>query len=79
MKTKYTSQVFSETVACEMKVFIRFRQLPSEVYKTPEFMSKIDTLFDIQNSSCTTSSKLFNRAFKGLPHQTSEIISGNRS
>lgn len=34
-----------------------------------EFIKLFDTLFDICNSSTTTSAKEYNRAYKGLPHQ----------
>lgn len=69
MKAKYALQVFSATVSSGMNVYIRFGQLPPESYHTSEFVSKMDKLFDMLNSSSTSSAKLYNRAYKNLPHQ----------
>lgn len=68
-----TTHCHPYSVARGMNVYIRFGQLPSQAYKISKFVSKTYKVFNILNSSCTTSSKLYNRAFKGLPQQVETL------
>lgn len=69
MKVKYAAQVFSASVVAGMSLYIRFGALPAEAVTTAEFVERIDKLFDLLNSSRTSGTKIYNRAFKGLEYQ----------
>ena len=64
MKVKYATQVSGASVFAEMNLYIRFGKLSQEADATAEFVNRMDKLFDILNSSQTSTSKLFNRANK---------------
>jgi hypothetical protein len=66
---KYAAQVLSATVAAAMSLSIRFGFLPASASGTVEFVERIDKLFDLFNSSTTSTGKKYNRAFKGLDYQ----------
>ena len=55
MKVKYATQVLSNTVANGMKMFVNFKALPAEAIHTAYFFGRMDKLFDLFNSSQTSS------------------------
>lgn len=65
MKVKLATQIFSHSVYVGMTCYIRFGYLPAEAAETADFVERTDKLFDILNSSQTSSSKKYNAAFKG--------------
>jgi leucyl-tRNA synthetase len=69
MKGKYAAQMLRATVAAAMSLSIRFRFLPASASGTTEFLERIDKLFDLFNSSTTSTANKYNRAFKGLDYQ----------
>lgn len=69
MKVKFASQIFSATVSAGISLFVRFGVISAEAITTAEFIDKVDKLFDLLNSSKTSSTKKMNAAFKGLPYQ----------
>lgn len=69
MKVKLATQIFSHSVYVGMTCYIRFGYLPAEAAETADFVERIDKLFDILNSSQTSSSKKYNAAFKGETYQ----------
>lgn len=69
MKVKFAAQIFSESVSCNMNLYIRFGYRPSEAVYTSDVIDSMDKLFDILNSSQTLAEKKINRAFKGLDYQ----------
>lgn len=71
MKVKFASQVFSQTVASGLNLYIRFGVIPASAVSTAEFVEMMNKLFDLLNSSHTSSAKKFNRAFKKEEYQIS--------
>ena len=64
MKVKRAAQVFSNTVQAAMLTYICSGDLPSEAFYTATFLKKVDSLFDIFNSSSLLDSKPFKCALK---------------
>lgn len=69
MKVKYASQIFSNTVAAGLNVYIRFGELPQEACTTQQFVGKINNLFDVLNSSNLFGATKFQNAYKGTEDQ----------
>jgi hypothetical protein len=69
MKGKYAAQMLRATVAAAMSLSIRFIFLPASASGTTEFLERIDKLFDLFNSSTTSTGNEYKRAFKGLDYQ----------
>lgn len=74
MKVEYTSQIFSNTVAVGMNLYIRFNKLPSEAKATEEFIRKINNLFDLLNSSSNVAPTLYQQAYSGKEDQKEYLL-----
>ena len=64
MKVKRAAQIFSNTVQAAMLTYICSGDLPSEAFYTATSLKKLDSLFDIFNSSSLLDSKPFKCALK---------------
>jgi hypothetical protein len=72
MRVKYAVHVISATVASALETYIHLNALPETASSTVEFISRFDKLFDISlfdNSSSVSSTKWYNKAFKGEEEQ----------
>lgn len=54
MKVKYASQIFSATVSAGLSLYVRFGVISAEAITTAEFIDRVDKLFDLLNSSKTS-------------------------
>ncbi|KAE9522126.1 hypothetical protein AGLY_017470 [Aphis glycines] len=73
MRVYLAAQVFSESVAAGMLVFLASSHLPDTSLPTINFIQNMDKLFDIFNSSKRPGLKKFNRPFKNTDTQISHL------
>lgn len=70
MRVKYAAQVFSETVAGQIRTYVDLDKMKRESLATANFLSKFNKLFDILNSSAEIDSKTqYRAAYCGKPFQ----------
>lgn len=69
MKVRYASQIFSNSVAAGLNVYIRFGKLPQDACTTQQFISTMNNLFDILNSSNIIGATEYQHAYKGSDYQ----------
>nr|CAI5838074.1 unnamed protein product [Callosobruchus analis] len=74
MKVKYATQVFSNSVAVGMNLYIRFGVLPPEAKATEEFIRKVNYLFDILNSSKLESLTVYQQPYRGDDEQREYLL-----
>ena len=59
MRVCLAAHVLSHSVSCGIKTHITFNSMPNEALPTANFIEKIDTLFDVFNSTHNHSAKEF--------------------
>jgi hypothetical protein len=69
MRVKFATQVLSATVASGIETYISLGALPKDATGTWEFISIMDKLFDIFNSSTFDTAKTFRKPFAGTENQ----------
>lgn len=69
MKVSLAVQVLSHSVAAAMTTYTSLNALQPAAGATIEVIDMFDKLFDLFNSSKTSASKTYNRAFKGESYQ----------
>lgn len=69
MRVKFAAQVFSETVAGQIRTYVSLGKMKSEALGTAKFLSRFDKLFDILNSSTEIDNKQYRAAYCGKPFQ----------
>jgi len=73
MRVKLAAQVFSKSVAAGMFTYLALEKLPLEANFTIQFISKMDKLFDIFNSSNIPNDKSYRRPFKNTELQRDHL------
>lgn len=70
MNVYYAAQIFSHTVSAAMCTHVNLGALPKSAMGTVNILQKIDTLFDVLNSSCFgPRTKQFKRPYDGSTNQ----------
>ena len=69
MRVKLAAQVLSRTVASAINTYVDLNLSDIAARDTADFLNKVDTLFDILNSSTLRSPNKFKRAFCGDNYQ----------
>lgn len=65
MEVKYATQIFSQTLSSALYTYSVAIKSGKHVIETAEFLDKIDTLFDMFNSSKFKEYKIMKRPFSG--------------